>query len=362
MTEKKAAIIDISNALAEVSFLILASVGGASGNLVAAGLTAFPAAAMKMGLALARLKEKKEAVLELDVPKWWTSDFAAWKGLCNEIVEHLPHILEEMATQLQKEQGVVTTPVVNQTFINVVANEHLTWEYNAERKREVAIEIAPPVLKKVAEELKAAIDPIRQDMALVDVHNTAVNTAKMIELLENTTSVLENVQKQGIQPAPDNTSASTVASSATLQAASVQSTSPDADIQRKIASDAYDVYICYDEADETEVREIGEQLRKRGILPWFDTLDDIDPAKPRVRQQQEQIEKIPSAAMFIGDHAIASEQALLMYEFIRQFVERGLPVMPVLLKSAPLKPKLPPFWPVLGGLIFISRYLILWDD
>ena len=32
-----------------------------------------------------------------------------------------------------------------------------------------------------------------------------------------------------------------------------------------------------------------------------------------------------------------------MYAFIRQYADRGIPVIPVLLASAPKKPKLPPF-------------------
>jgi hypothetical protein len=355
MSDKKAALINISQAITEVSLITLAAVGSASGNIAVAGLTAVPAAMMTVGPTLARLKEKKEAVLELDAPKWWTSDGAIWKGLCNEIANHLPHILEEMATQLQKEQGVVTTQIVNQTFINAVANERLTWEYDPQRKREVATEIAPSVLQKVAEVLKVVIDPIRQDMKLVDVHNTAMNTAKMVELLEKVTSILEHVQKQGVLSRANNTPVIIDASGTITQVtpASAQNPSPNAyKLQQKIANDAYDVYICYDEVDETEVKEIGERLKSYGLLPWFDSLDDIEPGKPREPQQEEKIEKIPSATVFIGDHAIASGQALVMYSFIRQFVDRKLPVIPVLLQSAPQKPKLPPFLAGFGWVDF----------
>jgi hypothetical protein len=45
----------------------------------------------------------------------------------------------------------------------------------------------------------------------------------------------------------------------------------------------------------------------------------------------------------VGQHAIKQWQQLQMYAFLNQFVERNCPVIPVLLKSAPSKPKLPPF-------------------
>ncbi len=62
--EKKSAIINIGKALAGVSFITLAAIGAASGSMAIAGLTAIPAAAMTVGPALAKLKEKKEDTLE----------------------------------------------------------------------------------------------------------------------------------------------------------------------------------------------------------------------------------------------------------------------------------------------------------
>src|SRR5438270_1953573 len=181
MPEKKSAIINIGKALAGVSFITLAAIGSASGSIVIAGLTAVPAAVMTVAPALAKLREKKEDTLELPVPPWWTSDTPTWNNLCTEIGDHLPHILQEMATQLQKEQWVITTQVVRQTFIDVMVDEHLVWEFNPQQRKNVAAEIAMPVLQKVADVLKAAIEPLREDTAFVDVHTTAANSAKMVE-------------------------------------------------------------------------------------------------------------------------------------------------------------------------------------
>jgi len=43
-------------------------------------------------------------------------------------------------------------------------------------------------------------------------------------------------------------------------------------LERKMRESAYDVYVCYHEADEAEVFQIGEALKARDILPWFDFL------------------------------------------------------------------------------------------
>lgn len=342
MPEKKSAIINIGKALAGVSFITLAAIGSASGSMVIAGLAAVPAAVMTVGPALAKLKEKKEDTLELPVPPWWTSDTSTWNNLCTEIGDHLPHILQEMAERLQREQGVVTTQVVRQTFVDVVADEHLVWEFNPQQRRNVAAEIATPILLKVADVLKAAIEPLREDTALVDVHTSASNTTRMVEVLEKALLILENIQKQGEQTILTNTSVTT-GGDTQQSSTNVQSTPPTVNVLlQKIENEAYDVYICYHEADETEVFKIGEQLKAHNVLPWFDIIN-MQPGMPRRQQQEEKIEKIPAAAVFVGQHAVADWQALQMYSFIEQFIQRGMPVIPVLLADAPQKPKLPVF-------------------
>ncbi len=352
--EKKSAIINIGKALAGVSFITLAAIGAASGSMAIAGLTAIPAAAMTVGPALAKLKEKKEDTLELPVPPWWTSDTPTWNNICIEIGDHLPHILQEMAERLQREQGVVTTQVVRQTFIDVVADEQLVWEFDPQQRKNVATEIATPVLQKVADVLKVAVEPLREDTALVDVHTTATNTAKMIEVLEKAISILENIQKQGETATRGSTSIAVDASSTrTPQVVTNAQSSPSAiDVfAQKIENEAYDVYICYHEADETEVFKIGEQLKARNVLPWFDIID-VQPGTPKRQQQEQQVQKIPAAAVFVGQHAVANWQALQMYSFIEQFVQRGILVIPVLLADAPEKPKLPVFLANFGWVDF----------
>ena len=50
-----------------------------------------------------------------------------------------------------------------------------------------------------------------------------------------------------------------------------------------------------------------------------------------------------SAAVFVGAAGIGPWQQREMYGFLDEFVNRDVPVIPVLLPDAPLKPDLPPF-------------------
>jgi len=55
------------------------------------------------------------------------------------------------------------------------------------------------------------------------------------------------------------------------------------------------------------------------------------------------IEQIKSAAVFVGKNGIGPWQQLELEAFLREFSNRGCPVIPVLLPDAPDEPKLPRF-------------------
>jgi hypothetical protein len=332
----------------------LAAIGSASGNLLFAGLSAVPVAGMTafdtLGSVFAKQKSKQDELLELPMPPWWTGGLPSWQGLCSEIGDHLPDIFRAMAKRLQQERGVVTTAVIRKVFIDVLADEPLIWESDSRERRHIAEYIATPVLEKSAAVLKTVLEPIREDTALTDIHTTAANSEKMVEVLERAISVLEKVHqevhRQGEQATPAiNSPATPTAASTGIQAtlqASQDNSLPADTLQRKIASDEYDVFICYNTEDELAVMQIGKQLKARGILPWFDEVDQ-QPGTPWQAQQEQQIGKIKSAAVFVGQNGIAPWQQMQVYAFLQQFVQRGCPVIPVLLEDSPKKPSLPVF-------------------
>jgi hypothetical protein len=104
----------------------------------------------------------------------------------------------------------------------------------------------------------------------------------------------------------------------------------------------YDVFLCHNSDDKPAVKEIGRSLKERGILPWLDEWE-LRPGLPWQRLLDQQIAKIDSAAVFVGRGGIGPWQQLELEAFLREFVERGCPVIPVLLPDAPKKPRLPVF-------------------
>ena len=113
-------------------------------------------------------------------------------------------------------------------------------------------------------------------------------------------------------------------------------------LREKIASSTFDVFLCHNKADKFEVKKIGEQLKERGILPWLDEWE-LRPGLPWQHLLEEQIEQIKSAAVFVGEDGIGPWQRQEMDAFLREFANRGCPVIPVLLNYAPSEPKLPLF-------------------
>jgi SOS-response transcriptional repressor LexA len=104
----------------------------------------------------------------------------------------------------------------------------------------------------------------------------------------------------------------------------------------------YDVFVCYHSEDKQEVREIVKRLRDAGLEPWFDEWE-IRPGLSWQDALEDHIEKVSSAAVFIGSSGVGPWQAQEIKAFLREFVERNCPVIPVLLKKCRSQPKLPIF-------------------
>jgi TIR domain len=103
-----------------------------------------------------------------------------------------------------------------------------------------------------------------------------------------------------------------------------------------------DVFLCHNAHDKPEVKKIGEVLKRRSIRPWLDSWD-LQPGLPWQRALEAQIASIPSAAVFVGKGGIGPWQHMELEALLQEFVQRGCPVIPVLLASAPERPPLPLF-------------------
>lgn len=110
----------------------------------------------------------------------------------------------------------------------------------------------------------------------------------------------------------------------------------------KIKTGDFDVFLCHNSEDKTEVKEIGKKLKEHGILPWLDEWE-LQPGLPWQDELEKVLEQIKSAAVFIGKDGIGPWQQQELSAFLREFVDRKCPVIPVLLPNAPKKPNLPIF-------------------
>jgi GTPase SAR1 family protein len=110
----------------------------------------------------------------------------------------------------------------------------------------------------------------------------------------------------------------------------------------------FDVFLCHDTADKPAVRELARRLRDRGLRPWLDE-QELRPGLPWQRALEEQILRIPAAAVIVGSRT-GPWQDQELAAFLRQFARRDCPVIPVLLPGA-ARPALPVF---LDGMTWVD--------
>ena len=104
----------------------------------------------------------------------------------------------------------------------------------------------------------------------------------------------------------------------------------------------FDVFMCHNSEDKPAVIELAKRLRQQDIRPWLD-LWELRPGLDWQDALETQIEQIATAAVFVGGNGIGPWQAQEVKAFLREFVDRGCPVIPVLLPDAPDVPELPTF-------------------
>lgn len=112
-------------------------------------------------------------------------------------------------------------------------------------------------------------------------------------------------------------------------------------------TEVFDVFICYSSRDRAVVTPIVEQLRGRGLRPWFDQ-SEIRPGTVWLDVLEASIDSIGAAAVFVGadtdgKSAIGPWQRREVGALLRRFVEKGCPVVPVLLPGLQGEPELPLF-------------------
>jgi S1-C subfamily serine protease len=104
----------------------------------------------------------------------------------------------------------------------------------------------------------------------------------------------------------------------------------------------FDVFLSHNSKDKPAVRELAEALRARGVKVWLDEWELV-PGRPWQEALEEIIETTRSSAVLVGKDGLGPWQDAEMRGCLSEFVERKLPVIPVLLPGAPEVPRLPFF-------------------
>jgi hypothetical protein len=101
----------------------------------------------------------------------------------------------------------------------------------------------------------------------------------------------------------------------------------------------FDVFLCHNVVDKPAVRALAAALRDRALLPWLDE-DELPPGRPWQEELDKRIDSIGAAAVIVGPGGVGPWQNQELMAFLRAFVERDCPVIPVLLPGAD-RPSLP---------------------
>jgi GTPase SAR1 family protein len=95
----------------------------------------------------------------------------------------------------------------------------------------------------------------------------------------------------------------------------------------------FDVFLCHNWQNKPAVRRLAQQLRERGLRPWLDE-EQLRPGVPWQPVLEGVISSIPAAAVIVGPQGVGPWQDQELDAFIRQFIRRRCPVVPVLLPGA----------------------------
>lgn len=106
-------------------------------------------------------------------------------------------------------------------------------------------------------------------------------------------------------------------------------------VQGKEQLREFDAFLAHNSQDKDAVVALAERLRDLGLNPWVDH-DEIAPGRWFQDVLQQAVSQVRSAVVFIGAHGLGRWEALELRAFVSQCIERGIPVIPVLLPGGHL--------------------------
>jgi len=100
----------------------------------------------------------------------------------------------------------------------------------------------------------------------------------------------------------------------------------------------FDVFLAHHSQDKPQVRSIATKLEQRGLKVWLDE-DQIPPGQPFQDVIQQAIQNVRAAAIFIGSGGLGNWERLELRTLLSQFVDKAIPVIPVLLPGVERIPR-----------------------
>jgi TIR domain/SIR2-like domain len=104
----------------------------------------------------------------------------------------------------------------------------------------------------------------------------------------------------------------------------------------------FDVFLSHNSKDKPAVRQLASLLRRRGLWVWLDEWE-LPPGSVWQKEIEAIIKSTRSAMVLVGKDGLGPWEDPEMRVLLSEYVRRQLPVVPVLLPSAPRKPELPSF-------------------
>ena len=105
---------------------------------------------------------------------------------------------------------------------------------------------------------------------------------------------------------------------------------------------SFDVFLSHNSKDKITVRKLAQALEERGLRVWLDE-EELIPGRPWQEELEKIIQTVRTAAVLVGKDGLGPWEIPEMRACLSEFVDRRLPVIPVLLPDAPTKPELPLF-------------------
>jgi hypothetical protein len=105
---------------------------------------------------------------------------------------------------------------------------------------------------------------------------------------------------------------------------------------------SFDVFLSHNSKDKITVRQLAQALQARGLRVWLDE-KELTPGRPWQEELEKIIQTVRTAAVLVGKDGLGPWEIPEMRACLLEFVDRHLPVIPVLLPDAPTKPELPLF-------------------